>query len=94
MKAAKQSLVKLQEEARDNSRQVENINKAISEIQKTAQKVERNIGQAADIIYKDFCQKIGYSNIREYEKTQLVEQKEFAEIRLQFATSISKFENQ
>src|SRR5699024_10496462 len=52
------------------------------------------ISRVEDEIYGDFCRRLGYSDIREYEAQQGSLQQEAAQKKLEFTKQKSKIENQ
>ncbi|CAG8495652.1 5119_t:CDS:10 [Dentiscutata erythropus] len=55
---------------------------------------ENNINEKEDAIFREFCRKIGASNIRDYEQRRLKMAQEIAEKRLKFTTQKSRLQNQ
>ncbi|CAG8779525.1 4083_t:CDS:10, partial [Gigaspora margarita] len=55
---------------------------------------ENNINEKEDTVFREFCRRIGVSNIRDYEQRQLKMAQEIAEKRLKFTTQKSKLQNQ
>lgn len=52
------------------------------------------VGQTEDQVFAAFCQRLGYDNIRTYEAQQGSLQLEASQRKLEFATQISRIENQ
>jgi len=52
------------------------------------------VNAAEDGVFVAFCQKIGVSNIREYEERQLKVAQEESQARLRFDTQIARLRNQ
>ncbi|WEW59990.1 Structural maintenance of chromosomes protein 1 [Emydomyces testavorans] len=72
---------------REKSNLLEELDSSIQELQESVSGVE-------DEIYRNFCRRLGYNNIREYELQQGTLQQEAAEKKLEFTTQRSKIENQ
>lgn len=67
---------------------------ALEELDSTIQEFKESIGGVEDEIYGDFCQRLGYTDIREYEAQQGSLQQEAAQKKLEFTKQKSKIENQ
>ncbi|QDZ22253.1 structural maintenance of chromosomes protein [Chloropicon primus] len=61
---------------------------------KDSEKIDAQLNEITDTVFKDFSRKVGVKNIREYEKLQLKEQHETREKRLLFNTELSKIRSQ
>ncbi|KAI2085374.1 Structural maintenance of chromosomes protein 1 [Ophidiomyces ophidiicola] len=72
---------------REKLSSLEELDSSLEELQQTVSGVE-------DEVYRKFCHRLGYQNIREYELQQGTLQQEAAEKKLEFATQRSKIENQ
>ncbi|XP_031403402.1 structural maintenance of chromosomes protein 1 [Punica granatum] len=68
----------------------DSINKRNSDITK----LEKRINEIVDRIYKDFSQKVGVKNIREYEENQLKEAQSMAEERFNVSDQLAKLKYQ
>ncbi|KKK16815.1 hypothetical protein ARAM_005494 [Aspergillus rambellii] len=55
---------------------------------------QESVSNVEDQIYKQFCKRLGYSNIREYEVQQGSLHEEAAQKKLEFTTQKSRIENQ
>lgn len=56
--------------------------------------LKETINAAEDAIFKQFCRKIGVSNIREYEERQLKIAQEESQARLRYDTQIARLTHQ
>jgi structural maintenance of chromosome 1 len=68
--------------------------KLVETLKKNLQSYEAAIEQAEDKVFAAFCQKHGYSNVRDYEAQQGTLQQEALERKLEFSTQKSRLENQ
>ncbi|PGH18148.1 hypothetical protein AJ80_04535 [Polytolypa hystricis UAMH7299] len=84
---AKQQMKSVQPKYREKQHALEELDESISEFQESVSGVE-------DEIYRGFCRRLGYANIREYEAQQGSLQQEAAEKKLEFTTQRSRIENQ
>lgn len=87
VKFAKQQVRSVKPKYLEKSQALEGLEADIQEIQESVTKVE-------DDIYRDFCRRLGYGNIREYEAQQGSLQQEGAEKKLEFTTQKTKIQNQ
>ncbi|OJD27038.1 hypothetical protein ACJ73_01565 [Blastomyces percursus] len=67
---------------------------ALEELDESIEEAQSSVSGVEDEIYRAFCRRLGYSNIREYEAQQGSLQQEAAEKKLEFTTQKSKIENQ
>lgn len=84
---AKDQVKSVQPKYREKLTSLEDLDSSIQELQQSVSGVE-------DEVYKKFCRRLGYKNIREYELQQGTLQQEAAEKKLEFTTQRSKIENQ
>ncbi|EEP82815.1 conserved hypothetical protein [Uncinocarpus reesii 1704] len=84
---AKRQVESVQPKYREKLNSLEELNSSIQELQESVSGVE-------DEVYRKFCRRLGYKNIREYELQQGTLQQEAAEKKLEFTTQRSKIENQ
>jgi structural maintenance of chromosome 1 len=70
------------------------IQSSIDKRNRDLHKLESKINKVEDEIFKDFCNMIGVSNIRQYEEKQLHNQQMRSKKKLEFANQISRLENQ
>ena len=71
----------------EKKRVLEELDEAISASQELVSRVE-------DEVYRDFCRRLGYDDIRDYERQQGSLQEETAQKKLEFTTQKSRIENQ
>ncbi|KAF3897742.1 Subunit of the multiprotein cohesin complex [Trichophyton interdigitale] len=84
---AKRQIKSVQPKYREKLALLETLDQSIEEIQSSVTEVE-------DKVYRDFCKRLGYKNIQEYDAQQGSLQEEAAEKKLQFTTQKTKIENQ
>ncbi|EGE77296.2 structural maintenance-chromosome 1 [Blastomyces dermatitidis ATCC 18188] len=84
---SKRQMKSVQPKYLEKKRALEELDESIAEAQSSVSGVE-------DEVYRAFCRRLGYSNIREYEAQQGSLQQEAAEKKLEFTTQKSKIENQ
>ncbi|EFW14350.1 Structural maintenance of chromosomes protein 1 [Coccidioides posadasii str. Silveira] len=84
---AKRQVKSVQPRYREKLNSLEELDRSIEELQESVSAVE-------DEIYRKFCSRLRYKNIREYELQQGALQQEAAQKKLEFATQRSKIENQ
>ncbi|KKZ64318.1 structural maintenance-chromosome 1 [[Emmonsia] crescens] len=84
---SKRQIKSVQPKYFEKKRSLEELDESIEEAQSSVSGVE-------DEVYRAFCRRLGYSNIREYEAQQGSLQQEAAEKKLEFTTQKSKIENQ
>lgn len=84
---AKRQLAELTPKLREKQRALEQLDQAIRESQDA-------VGNVEDEVYGDFCRRLGYESIRDYEAQQGSLQEEAARKKLEFTTQKSRIENQ
>ncbi|KAK1140527.1 Structural maintenance of chromosomes protein 1 [Aspergillus melleus] len=67
---------------------------ALEELDQTITESQESVSNVEDEIYRKFCKRLGYSNIREYEVQQGSLHEEAAQKKLEFTTQKSRIENQ
>ncbi|RMJ24346.1 hypothetical protein PHISP_04784 [Aspergillus sp. HF37] len=67
---------------------------ALEEFDEEISKAQEVVSNVEDHVYRQFCKRLGYGNIREYEVQQGSLQEEAAQKKLEFTTQISRIENQ
>lgn len=67
---------------------------ALGELDEMIAKSQHSVGTVEDNVYRQFCERLGYDNIREYEVQQGSLQEEAAQKKLEFTTQKSRIENQ
>ena len=72
----------------------EKSQKALEELDEMIAKSKESVSQVEDEVYRQFCRRLGYDNIREYEVQQGSLQEEAAQKKLEFTTQKSRIENQ
>lgn len=83
----KRQLAELTPKLREKQRALEQLDQAIRESQDS-------VGNVEDEVYCDFCKRLGYESIRDYEAQQGSLQEEAARKKLEFTTQKSRIENQ
>ncbi|KAI9927774.1 hypothetical protein ASPWEDRAFT_41881 [Aspergillus wentii DTO 134E9] len=66
----------------------------LDELDETITTSQESVSSVEDEIYRKFCKRLGYDNIREYEVQQGSLQEEAAQKKLEFTTQKSRIENQ
>ncbi|CAL5866157.1 uncharacterized protein PFLUO_LOCUS364 [Penicillium psychrofluorescens] len=66
----------------------------LDELDETIETSQATVSTVEDEIYRKFCKRLGYDNIREYEAHQGTLQEEAAQKKLEFTTQKSRIENQ
>lgn len=66
----------------------------LDELDQTIENSQASVSTVEDEIYRSFCKRLGYENIREYEAQQGSMQEEAAQKKLEFTTQKSRIENQ
>lgn len=66
----------------------------LDELDETIETNQASVSSVEDEIYRKFCKRLGYENIREYEAQQGSLQEEAAQKKLEFTTQKSRIENQ
>ncbi|KAF7594488.1 Structural maintenance of chromosomes protein 1 [Aspergillus hancockii] len=66
----------------------------IAELKERIETSQETISNVEDEVYRKFCKRLGYSNIREYEVQQGSLHEEAAQKKLEFTTQKSRIENQ
>ncbi|KAJ5120101.1 Structural maintenance of chromosomes protein 1 [Penicillium atrosanguineum] len=66
----------------------------LDEMDETIEGSQASVSTVEDEIYRKFCKRLGYDNIREYEAQQGSLQEEAAQKKLEFTTQKSRIENQ
>ncbi|KAI5287842.1 Structural maintenance of chromosomes protein 1, partial [Ascosphaera aggregata] len=84
---AKKQLKEVKPKYLEKAKALEELNAAIEEIESFTSGVE-------DEVYREFCRRVGFKDIREYEAQQGSLQQEAAQKRLEFTTHRSKVESQ
>ncbi|KAJ9203571.1 hypothetical protein DTO164E3_2493 [Paecilomyces variotii] len=67
---------------------------ALEELDETIRESQELVSRVEDEVYRNFCRRLGYDNIREYEAQQGSLQEEAAQKKLEFTTQKSRIENQ
>lgn len=82
-------------------RQLEDLRPKFAERKETLEELEQSVTETQesvsgveDDIYRKFCKRLGYDNIREYEMQQGSLQEEASQKKLEFTTQKSRIENQ
>ncbi|KAL9617966.1 MAG: hypothetical protein Q9160_007271 [Pyrenula sp. 1 TL-2023] len=68
--------------------------RALESLDKDIEKIEAAVNSIADKVYHDFCRRLGFENIRDYEAQQGSLQQEAAKKKLEFSNQKSRLENQ
>ncbi|KAI9800194.1 MAG: hypothetical protein M1825_004178 [Sarcosagium campestre] len=84
---AKKQVKEVQPKYESKRRELENVRQGLARYQQAVAAVE-------DEVFGQFCQRLGYNNIREYEMQQGSRQQEAAQKKLEFTLQKSKLENQ
>lgn len=66
----------------------------LDEMDQSIAETQESVSNVEDDIYRKFCKRLGYDNIREYEMQQGSLQEEASQKRLEFTTQKSRIENQ
>ncbi|KAJ5197879.1 Structural maintenance of chromosomes protein 1 [Penicillium cinerascens] len=66
----------------------------LDEMDETIEASQASVSTVEDEVYRKFCKRLGYDNIREYEAQQGSLQEEAAQKKLEFTTQKSRIENQ
>lgn len=66
----------------------------LDELDETIETSQATVSTVEDDVYRSFCKRLGYENIREYEAQQGSLQEEAAQKKLEFTTQKSRIENQ
>ena len=66
----------------------------VEDQRKDSEKIDEQMNEITDTVFRDFSRKVGVKNIREYEELQLKEQQEIREKRLLLNTELSKIKSQ
>ncbi|KAJ5712737.1 Structural maintenance of chromosomes protein 1 [Penicillium malachiteum] len=66
----------------------------LDELDATIETSQSSVSEVEDEIYREFCERLGYDDIREYEAHQGTLQEEAAQKKLEFTTQKSRIENQ
>lgn len=66
----------------------------LDELDETIETSQASVSTVEDEVYRNFCKRLGYENIREYEAQQGSLQEEAAQKKLEFTTQKSRIENQ
>ncbi|KAJ5692587.1 Structural maintenance of chromosomes protein 1 [Penicillium macrosclerotiorum] len=66
----------------------------LDELDETIESSQSSVSSVEDEIYRKFCKRLGYENIREYEAQQGSLQEAAAQKKLEFTTQKSRIENQ
>ncbi|KAA8908954.1 RecF/RecN/SMC [Sphaerosporella brunnea] len=82
-----QTLAELKPKLTDASASLESINTKLTELQKV-------VSEEEDEIFRPFCSRLGFPNIKIYEQQQGSLQQEVQQRKLEFATQIRKIESQ
>merc|ERR1712226_1024243 len=99
--ATNKKIDKLEKEMEKMRKELEQFAPKIREIEATMRKREQQIegtkdkmNTVEDRVFKDFCRKIGVSNIRQYEERELKTQQERAKKKLEFENQINRITTQ
>jgi structural maintenance of chromosome 1 len=99
--ATTKKIEKLRKEMEKMRKELEQFAPNIREIEATMRKREQQIeatkdkmNTVEDRVFKDFCKRIGVSNIRQYEERELKSQQERAKKRLEFENQINRISTQ
>lgn len=68
--------------------------KALKQLDNSIKSSEQSVASVEDEVYSNFCQRLGYDSIRDYEAQQGSLQEEAARKKLEFTTQKSRIENQ
>lgn len=68
--------------------------RALEKLDETIRGSQELVSGVEDEVYRNFCRRLGYDNIREYEAQQGSLQEEAAQKKLEFTTQKSRIENQ
>ncbi|XP_030637388.1 structural maintenance of chromosomes protein 1B [Chanos chanos] len=82
--ASQAEISRLESEQRNLESQIQIQTQNVEMKEKQLRQMEDQVRQIGDVVFSDFCVEIGVANIREYEQTQVREQQELDEKRLQF----------
>lgn len=66
----------------------------LEELEQSVTETQESVSGVEDDIYRKFCKRLGYDNIREYEMQQGSLQEEASQKKLEFTTQKSRIENQ
>lgn len=66
----------------------------LEELEQSVSETQESVSGVEDDIYRKFCKRLGYDNIREYEMQQGSLQEEASQKKLEFTTQKSRIENQ
>ncbi|CEL07347.1 Putative Structural maintenance of chromosomes protein [Aspergillus calidoustus] len=101
LKALERNLKSKNTELDFAKRQLEDLRPKYTEKQETLDELDEaiaasqdSVSNVEDEIYRKFCKRLGYSNIREYEVQQGSLHEEAAQKKLEFTTQKSRIENQ
>lgn len=101
IKALERNIDSKQKELQFHSQQLRDMKPKYEDAAQRLQNHERQlkryqdaVDEVADQVFAAFCQRLGYSSIREYEAQQGTVQQEAAEKRIEFTKQKSKLENQ
>lgn len=67
---------------------------ALNNISAELKDFQEAVGKVEDEVFRDFCKRLGYKSIRDYEAQQGSRQQEAAQKKLEFTTQKSRLENQ
>eukprot|EP00117_Sycon_ciliatum_P043766 scpid25552/ scgid31647/ Structural maintenance of chromosomes protein 1A len=74
--------------------EMDTIQHRINDRKKKIKATEESVNKVEDKVFRNFCNQIGVSNIRQYEEKQLKQQQDRSGRRLEFANQVSKLQNQ
>lgn len=101
LRAQHTRLLGTQEEAMHISQELERYRTQLAKVDATLDRHERELSgwrtaihQAEDAIFADFCAKIGFADIREFERGRATLHQEIAERRVQFASMQARLQHQ
>ncbi|KIM37018.1 hypothetical protein M413DRAFT_448746 [Hebeloma cylindrosporum] len=101
LRACKLRITGIKDELKHIDRELKTITPELKKAHTTHTGLQDRVGQlsiavnaAEDGVFAAFCQKIGVSNIREYEERQLKVAQEESQARLRFDTQIARLRNQ
>ncbi|KAI9737186.1 MAG: Structural maintenance of chromosomes protein 1 [Cirrosporium novae-zelandiae] len=68
--------------------------RSLNQLKESIQEIQSSIDNVEDEVFANFCQRLGYHNIREYEVQQGSLQQEASQKKLEFTTQKSKLQHQ
>lgn len=94
LESLKQELDFLAKERSGIESELEGVETALAKLNQGSETLEQAIASVNDRVFNAFCQKIGITNIQEYEGAYLKESQELNDKRVQFETQKSRLENE